>query len=299
MKFYGKSHEVATAIVDRFETGDVPAALATVFVHRDDNVPCRAWSWNNRFIVAIHGTADARGFNQWKEVGRSVSKGAKAMHILAPCIVAKKASDASEEGDEASRGVLVGFRAVPVFALQSTDVRDPDAWDKANAGNAAEEKRLADLPLRAVADSWGLKVSSYAGRDGSAYGWYRHGEAIALGVENLVVWAHELVHAADDRLGTLTKGRGQKVDNEVVAQLGAAVILTMLGFTRDADLGFTRDYIAGYAGDVEKGARACMQLVDRVCKAVDLILTTAGELAGVPSGAPVGDPDDIGYAAAA
>lgn len=28
-------------------------------------------------------------------------------------------------------------------------------------------------------------------------GWYRHKQAIALGVQNLATWAHELVHAAD------------------------------------------------------------------------------------------------------
>ena len=54
------------------------------------------------------------------------------------------------------------------------------------------------------------------------------------GVQNLSTWAHELIHAADDRLGKLGKC---KVNNEVVAELGGAVLLQCLGKPVEADLG--------------------------------------------------------------
>ena len=65
-------------------------------------------------------------------------------------------------------------------------------------------------------------------------GQYRHGTGIALGVENLSTWCHELVHAADDRNGKL---RGKKVRKETVAELGGAVLLSILGYENKTDLG--------------------------------------------------------------
>ena len=66
------------------------------------------------------------------------------------------------------------------------------------------------------------------------------------GVENLTTWAHELVHAADHKLGGL-KERG-----------GAS------------------EYIKRYC-DREKRdpVSACMSVIKRVCEAVNLILETA------------------------
>ncbi len=92
-----------------------------------------------------------------------------------------------------------------------------------------ESDRLIEaLPLVDVAQSWGLSVGTYNGRPGGALGKYRWKHAIALGVENLATWAHELSHAADDRLGNLTE-RGQHWRSETVAELGGAILLSCLG----------------------------------------------------------------------
>ncbi len=93
---------------------------------------------------------------------------------------------------------------------------------------------LESLPVRDVAESWGLSVDAYNGRGGAALGRYRHGTSIALGVENLSTWAHELVHAADDRLGQL-KERGQHWRSETVAELGGAILLEILGHDVESD----------------------------------------------------------------
>src|SRR5208283_4444753 len=98
----------------------------------------------------------------------------------------------------------------------------------------------ASLPLREVADSWRLSVEAYNGAGGGFLGKYRHGTGIALGIENLSTWCHELVHAADDRNGTL---RGKKIGKETVAELGGAVLLRILGYENEADLGGCWEYI--------------------------------------------------------
>ena len=49
MQYYGKAESVAGRILDVFKTGNVPKALAPIFIHRDDDgVPCRLWSWSNQ-----------------------------------------------------------------------------------------------------------------------------------------------------------------------------------------------------------------------------------------------------------
>jgi len=273
IKFYGKSQDVTQAIIERFKSGDVPAALAQVFVNRSDNIPSGAWSWRNRFIQAIHGTADARGFKQWKDAGRSVSKGSKAFYILGPCL-GKRENDA---GDTVP--FIYGFKSIPVFALESTEVIDAAKWDTCSGVDTTEENRLQCLPLADVARAWDLHVRSYNGKGSGTLGYYKHSETIALGTENLSTWTHELIHAADDRLGSLVKKKGQDPSNEIVAELGGAVVLRLLGKDIDADLGGAWDYVKSYSkDDADKALTACTALINRVCAAVDHIITSAEEL---------------------
>ena len=273
LKFYGKSQEVAEKIISQFETGSVPGTLANVFINRTDDIPSGSWSFRNRFIMAICGASDARGFKQWQLAGRRVSKGSKALHILGPCIGKKKDDDGKDEK------FLYGFKSIPVFALESTEVFDSELWEIAGGVDMEEENRLASLPLRDVAEAWGLNVTSYSGKNSGYAGYYRHGETIALGVENLSTWAHELVHAADDRLNTLTKCHGQNAGNEIVAELGGAALLKIMGFEIEADIGGAWDYVKSYAkNDKDKALNLCSKLLDRLCGCIDLIINTATEI---------------------
>jgi hypothetical protein len=123
-----------------------------------------------------------------------------------------------------------------------------------------------------------LSVDAYNGRESSALGWYRPKSAIALGVRNLATWAHELVHAGDDRLGKLTE-RGQHWRSETVAELGGAVLLECVGHPVEADRGGAWDYIQRYARDAGlEPIGACQKVLGRVCDAVALVLETADTL---------------------
>lgn len=273
MKYYGQSKAVCEEILKRFESGDIPQALSNVFVKRSDDIPSMKWSWNNQFIQAIFGTGDSRGFNQWNSVGRKVKKGAKAIYILGPCFVKK--TEKTESGDIKERQVLVGFRSIPVFRIEDTEVSDENLW-KAAAKDEAEENRLASLPFRDVAESWCLSIQSYNGQGAGYLGFYKHGQGIALGTQNLATWAHELVHAADDKNGTITKAGGQKRDNEVVAELGGAALLKMVGQEYAADLGGCWEYIKAYnENDSDKTIKYCFKMINRVCECLNLILETA------------------------
>jgi len=275
MQFYGKAEQAATRIVSLFQSGDVPQALAPIFIHRAGNEPCRKWSWSNQMLTALAGYDDARGFRQWQEVDRHVRKGEHGFPILCP--VTKKVSRTDPETGETSEGMaVVGFTSTTVFGYEQTDGEPlPD--------REHSRQLIEALPLVQVAQSWGLTVQTFDGARARYLGKYTR-SAIALGVENLATWAHELMHAADDRLGNL-KERGQHWASETVAELGGCILLDMRGFEREADKGGCWDYISRYAADAKLQPIAAIQRVlKRTCDAVALVLAEYDRLtAGTPA----------------
>lgn len=275
MKLIGKNtHAVAERILDAFRHPEqLPKALAPVFIHRNNGVPCSKWSWHNQLIAALSGTTDARGLKQWNAVGRKVTKGCHAIWILAPCT--KKLTEKKTNGEDATRTILYGFKSIPVFALEDTE---GDPLPDTNDGYA---DWIRQLPLIEVAEAWGVQVDAYSHGGSAPLGYYQYSgtgsQAILLGVKNLSTWTHEMVHAADHRL---TKLSGGKLQKEVVAELGGAILLECLGKTHDADLGGAFSYIEGYArAESIPTVRACIQMLDRTCNAVQLILDEAQRLA--------------------
>lgn len=265
MLMKNKAEEAAHQILDAFSNPDsLPKPIATVFINRKDGSPCRKWTWRNQLIVAINGYSDARGFRQWEKVGRRIVKGQKSFRILSPL-----KRTVVEEDTEKERIVVYGFSGTAVFGVEQTEGDSLPNKDDTH-------EWLENLPLREVATSWGLSVEVFNGLGARCLGQYRHGKGIALAVKDLSTWCHELVHAADHRNGLL---KGSKVKKEIVAELGGAVLLTMLGYEHEADLGGCWEYIQQYAGtDTENILKACGEVLDRTCGAVALILDTAAAL---------------------
>ncbi|MFQ5734430.1 MAG: hypothetical protein ACE5KM_21040 [Planctomycetaceae bacterium] len=272
MRFYGKAENAANAILEAFQNpNELPAALAPVFIRKnDDSVPCHKWSWSNQLITALRGHSDARGFRQWQQVGRHVKRGETSFQILVP--ITRKGERETDNGTETFRYVC-GFKSAAVFGLSQTDgkpLEDP---------NPELTRWIDSLPLIEVARDWGIDVGTYNGENASAYGKYSAIGAIALGVRNVSTWAHEMVHAADDRKTGGLKG-GQHVDQEIVAEFGSAILLRVLGQEQDADLGGAWEYIQAYAKAAKiEPVAACLRFLNRTCDAVGLILDTASELA--------------------
>jgi len=267
MRITAKAQEIAREIIGAFQRGTVPEALAAVFLLKRSDIPAARWSWSNRLILALRGCFDARGFRQWKKVGRSVKKGAKAIYIVGPMTYPAREDD-PKRGIEKGDPIITGFKAIPVFPLDQTEgdpVADP-------------HRELIDgLPLIDLARAWDISVEVIDGEVRGSLGMFRPGR-IGLAVENLSTWAHELIHAAEHRLRDDLKP-GQHADQEIVAELGGAVLLECLGYDHDSDRGGAWSYIRRYAGDDERKAlRLSMELIDRTCTAVDYILQEAQRL---------------------
>lgn len=282
-KAKAKVTEASNSIMEQFQSGNLPKALGQVVVAIDSKFPCHTkWSWGNRLLMALAGTDTAMGYNQWETVGRRVRKGTHGFGIFGPIIVDKKDKDGNKTGDKA----LVGYKLIFVHPIENTDVVDEVKWNKAAETINKAQERINNLPLLDVAKAWGITVKT--ANTGRANGWYSpSGKTIALGVENLSTWAHELVHAADHKLGNLTE-KGQHWRRESVAEFGGAVLLYALGYETEADLGGAFKYIEYYAKELNKPVTdACLKVLSRMQKAVELIMETAEELSSPTEDAPV------------
>ena len=262
-------------IVERFRLGDLPGKLAPLFIKRDDGRPCREWSWRNQMLAALEGYDDARTYRDWQKADRHVKKGERAFYILEPCRF--KVTDTDKEtGEQTEKMICRGFKAGARFGYEQTDGEELDH-------KRIDREMIDALPLVEVARLWGVKVGCYNGENARYHGYFSHnGErgGIALGVKDWSTWTHELCHVADLKNGQLEKKRGQVLSNEVVAELGGAVLLTLLGHEHEADVGGCFEYIKHYCDREDKDVgRTCLKLLDRICGAVALILDTAGELA--------------------
>lgn len=254
---------ICTRLLDMFESGNIPPAVArTVIARRSgDNKPCNQWSFGNQLIMLTFGTEDARGFRQWQEVKRNVKKGARAIYILAPLKtkVMKTIND-SFTGDDIQKeiSIIKGFKAIPVFRVEDTE------------GEPLPDYNYVPPelpPLFDVAKQFGV-VKYYP---------YNHRELgscslsgnIALYSEDVDVFFHELGHQVH---GTIKPLRGgQHIDQEIVAEMVACVLCELYGYQGYLWQGW--EYMRAYAGqDPKKALKVIMDVLNEVEAVVGKIL---------------------------
>ena len=274
----------AERVLAAFRTGAVVKAAELIFVERAlaPDAPCRRWTFFNRFCAALSGSVDARTFQQWLEAKRPVRKGEKATgFIFLPVFPRRSAKEAGPdevvEAEEASTQP-VNFLVKAVFGYHQTEGEPIPAYEE-------RERFLSELPLIDVARAWGVPVTVRRELlQLGMLGALRHEEespeaAIDLAVTNPEVFLHELCHAAEKRLGTLTAGDADRPGKEIVAEFGAQILCAVLGRPTATDWSY--QYLEQYATelgvDVEK---AVLRFLERTLAAVELILKTAGELEG-------------------
>ncbi len=247
---------VLKSIVSAFENGDVPEAIAIASFPIPD-IPSAQWSFTNRSIQFLAGTADARGYRQWKSINRHVKKGAKAVYILVPCFRKQKDEEIEEE-----QHVLTFFKAMPVFRAEDTDGEPLDY----------QSIELPELPFIERANDWGINVKAVPGnyRD---YGYFSpQRQEIALATPAEKTFLHELSHAADH----IIKGHlkpGQDPFQEITAELSAQALSRIAGKNIEDTTGNSFRYIKHYAQKVNMTPeKACLRVLSGCEKILNLIL---------------------------
>lgn len=265
---------VKTAIqnlLDQFVKQDFPTSVGWQIIRRRSGlhpVPSDAWSPGNRWIMLACGTTDARGFGAWNQSGRQVKPGSKALYICAPNTRKIKSDD--DDGPEAAKTIIAGFRWIPVFRVEDT------------VGKALPE--LADItpavlpPLFDVAAKLGASVK-WQPFNGKALGIYRpSNKEIVLSDQTALTFYHELLHHLDCQIEPSRPGR--LAEAELIAEFGASVLCAMQGIT-GYEAGSYR-YLQMYAEGKEPEAvlRSIMTIAARVEKLVGIVLDAAGDTVG-------------------
>ena len=250
-----KVKEALDKIIDRFQSGDIPSAVAhSMFPFPE--VPSGKWSLTNRTLMFLSGTMDARGIRQWNSVGRFVKRGTKALYILVPYL--KRADDGIDEESY----YLTGFGVCPVFRVEDTD-GEPLEY---------QEIEVPDFPLMDRAREWGISVKTIPGNY-RLFGYYAPDrKEIAVATSAECVFFHELAHAAHHILkGRLTPG--QDPLQEIVAELSAQALALMVGKSAEDTIGNTYRYISKYAEHLKISVHsACLKVLSETEMVLNLIV---------------------------
>lgn len=246
---------VLNSIVERFQSGDIPEAIAYAMFPFPE-VPSANWSLLNRTLMFLSGTMDARGYKQWQQVNRYVKKGSKALYIIVPYIKAIK--DELEERQH----MLKGFGLSPVFPVEATAGEDLEY----------ENIEVPDFSLMTRAHEWGINVKAVPGN----YRYFGYFAAdrkeIAIATSQECVFFHELAHAGHH----IIKGglrSGQDPLQEIVAQLAAEALAIMVGKSAEDTCGNSYRYIQKYAEQLNISVHtACLKVMSDTEKVLNLIL---------------------------
>ena len=251
-----KINTVLNTILEAFESGDIPEAVAVASFPIPD-IPSAHWSFTNRTIQFLSGTADSRGYRQWFAVDRQVKKGSKAIYILVPCFKKQKDQEVEEE-----KKVLTFFKAMPVFRFENT------------AGEPLDYQNieLPDLPLINRAQNWGINVKAVPGNY-RYYGYFSPDrKEIALATPAEKTLFHELSHAADHILKGKLKP-GQHPLQEITAELSAQALARIVGKSTEDTTGNSYRYIKRYAEQIKMNPhKACLKVLSDCQKILNLIL---------------------------
>lgn len=87
------------------------------------------YSANNRILIQIQkpGATQVASFLKWKELGRFVKKGEKAIKILAP--IFRKSNEKNAQGENVEKIDGVWFKTVPVFDISQTEGSEVPNWN--------------------------------------------------------------------------------------------------------------------------------------------------------------------------
>ena len=263
-----KSDLVKTAIqnlLELFAKQDFPAEIGWQIIRRRSGlnaVPSDAWSPGNRWIMLASGTADARGFGAWNQSGRQVKPGSKALYICAPNT--RRITSDDDDGPEAARTIIAGFRWIPVFRIEDTTGQPVPSADYT-------PKVLP--PLYDVAAKLGASVK-WQPFDGKALGKYRpSSKEIVLSDQTALTFYHELLHHLDCQVEPIRPGR--LAEAELVAEFGASVLCALQGITgyESSSYRYLRSYVEGK--EPEAVLRSVMTIAARVEKLVGVVLDAA------------------------
>lgn len=249
MKLSDKAQLSIQKLIQKFKEGDISAISSVARLRLDPRAPAHKWSFTNKILAYMQaGELDCRGFGQWKETGRQVKKGSKAVYIIRPITVKQTVV---ENGQEKENLLCVGFSTIPVFKASDT-----------------EGERLISTyhpivfpPLIHLAKRFEIDVS-FVPVTSDRYGdCTLDGTKIRLGSHDPSIFFHELTHAIHAKLeGRLSKT--QMEQQEIVAEFTSAVLMDLYGIRDNS--GNAWEYISHFSKDPFVAISKAMGTIEKV-----------------------------------
>lgn len=223
------------------------------------------YSFGNCVLIADQrpDATQIAGFNAWKQLGRSVRKGEKAIWILAPMV------HKTEDGENV---IVRGFKAVPVFDVAQTDGGDlPEIPCRLLTGEAPDRAYDALLSVARDLDFAVLDVEL----PGTVNGNCSHAaKTIQVKTSNAPAQrtktlAHELAHAI------LHEVNPNRPLGEMEAESVAYVVCSAIGID-SSDYSF--GYLASWVGGDDQAIAALKASGARIQRAAHQILASLESL---------------------
>lgn len=217
-----------------------------------------AYSWTNQMLIAIQRPTATyvAGFQSWKKHNRTVSKGAKGIHILAPMVINRKDKQTAEDVK-----ALVGFRSVCVFDIADTTGDELPVMPTYRADEVAGAALIYGK-LCNGANRLGFTITHEAldGPKGTAMGNTITLETSLTPTQAIGTLAHEMAHCIlhfGDNRKSLT--REQK---ELEAEATSYAVLAHFGIEQPSQF-----YLASWEADAAK-VRASLATITKAVTAI-------------------------------
>lgn len=247
------------------------------------------YSINNTILIMMQnpGAERVAGYNTWKELGRQVRKGEKAIKILAPSSFKKEVQILDEKGKaiigedgkpKTEMKEIRYFKQVSVFDVGQTEGKELPSLVNELKGNVEEKEAI----YKALTSITGLQIQEEKIR-GKAKGYYQpasiSGEdekiVVKKGMEDLQSiktaiheTAHCLLHDPNKETTNLEESRNVK---EVQAEAIAYVVASKLGLdTGEYSFGYIASWSAGkQIEELKESLQTIQKTADSIYSAID------------------------------
>lgn len=222
-----------------------------------------SYSARNRLLIYSQFPTARRvaGFNKWKELGRHVKKGEKAIRILAPLV--RKVESETEQSEESDGETLTfGFRTVSVFDISQTE---GEALPSLNLAVECTDEERAIATLESLKDfaENELRIPVSFATLPEATGGYLSllkREIVINFQSNFLHRAKTLAHEIAHAILHLDEQEGHDEDvMEIEAESVAFCVMSALGFDVS---GYSFGYVAGWSGGLPERVLASAERIE-------------------------------------
>lgn len=268
--------DLSTAIEDIAASGKLSAWMDSMRANG-----LSRWSLNNRMIASMQvaqrlgvksfeelaalgpNEMNLMGYKQWAAQGRNVTKGAKAIYILAPLVGKREDKKTGEE-----KTVVFGFRTIPVFNVTDTEGDPlPESPYTVPTGQVPDGF-LTGMRDRIAAEGFTYREEEIPGTNPETgegkLGYTRPSDKSVVVDSRLnpalkaTTIAHELAHIKLGHIDDIEEYKTHRGQMETEAEMTSYLVCREMGMDIEQANSFAPAYIAGWSKDTPGAVQKAM-----------------------------------------